>query len=376
MSYSNADVREHLRQKFLRDQYHALLWAMRRDDGDWAEVVTQQLGNDIVGFIEYLIDDMEERRASRTSRATIDGAPVLNKLYDIGFIPRSRRAYFLALCRSLCGASQSTRNYARHIERLVGILARPLDSSEPRQQPLLFSRQPLREARGRGRLTRVEAFHYLFVWSILMSLPSMMMVFWNRGGYSLPNALLGCQMLKRMAGLAALRHYLKFQPHVNRFTSMAIQLEEAALGVLTQVRGLESCLHRWKRHRCPRPLSASTLVSSRHLLVVSHATLQCHAADEKKTLALLSCPYSLFRLMPPVLLGERIGIGALTCVDQAMGARAMQFISHAAVDNEVSCAGDGYPLLFVSCCPPHAEIFPLVLILALGAVHVELSRSS
>lgn len=219
---------------------------MRRDDGDWAEVVTQQLGNDIVGFIEYLIDGTEERRASRISRATIDGAPVLSKLYNIGFIPRSRRAYFLALCRSLCGVSQPTRNYAHHVERLVSSLARPLDSSEPRQQPLLFSRQPLREARGRGRLTRVEAFHYLFVWSVLMSLPSMMMVFWNRGGYSLPNALLGCQMLKRMASLSALRHYLKYQPHVNRFTSMAIQLEEAALGVLAQVRGLESCLHRWK----------------------------------------------------------------------------------------------------------------------------------
>lgn len=58
-------------------------------------------------------------------------------------------------------------------------------------------------------------------------------------------------------------------------------------------------------------------------------------ADEKKTLALLSCPYSMFRLLPDQLRTECVGLGVLTCVDQAMSARAMAFISHAAVDNEV-----------------------------------------
>lgn len=258
---SNADSREHLRKKFLRDQYNALLWAMRRGDGDWTEVVTQQLGNDIVGFITFLQTggdgpevggDGDERAAldeSVSSKqhplATAASRTCLYKLYDSRFIARSRREYFRMLCRTLCGATSFTHNYAPFVDTLVHALSQPQENLRPHRL------RPVRKAATphHGKLTRVEAFHHLFIWSVLMSQPAVAHVFWIKGGYSLQNALLGCQMLKNMATLRSIHRHLKYQPHVTRFLAMASKLEEAALGVLTQVRGKRKQAHTYPMDR-------------------------------------------------------------------------------------------------------------------------------
>lgn len=273
------------------DLCHSLTWAIRKNNAEWVGIVTTQLGNDITELpkLKAVPDD--------------DYLP-LAFLYDREFMPRLRVPSFEVLCSTLTNSSSTTvaheHNLAHYVRAVVWVLCGrhgpPVTSYRSSQ-----SKEVAMSSAGGGwssssKLSRVQIFHHLFVWSVLMAQPELARVFWQNGGHSIQNALMACQMLKRMASLTVFTNSLQFQADRKRFLALADDMEQAACGVLAQ----------------------------------------CYQANERRTAALLACPYEAMATLPESLRSYSQSDNTVTtCLHHAADARAMKLFSQPAVNKEV-----------------------------------------